>query len=466
MTQIVTRFAPSPTGFLHIGGARTALFSWLLARHHQGRFLLRIEDTDVKRSTPEAIQAILDAMHWLGMDWDGEAVFQSRRRDRHNQVVDQLLEKGVAYRCRCTPDAVEAMRAKARAEGRKPKYDMTCREKCLEPGPDTVVRFKTPVSGHTGFTDLVKGPIAVDNSELDDMILRRSDGSPTYNLAVVVDDHDMGVTHVLRGDDHTNNTPRQQLLYQALGWDVPAFGHVPMILGPDKKKLSKRHGALAVMEYEKMGYLPDAMVNYLARLGWSSGDQELFSRSELVARFSLDNLNSSAAVFDLEKLNWVNSHHIKETPSRELAPLLNSYLVRADLPPGDVDYLENVIPLLKPRAKTMVDMAAMASFFVLEDADLTYDPKLIGKFFTPEVREHLEELSNRLSGLEEFSQAGLEAAVKGYLEDTGLTFKVLAQPLRVALTARTASPGIFEMMEILGRERTLNRIGRALQQAA
>ncbi|MDD4952620.1 MAG: glutamate--tRNA ligase, partial [Desulfovibrionaceae bacterium] len=354
MSQVVTRFAPSPTGFLHIGGARTALFSWLMARQAKGRFLLRIEDTDRERSTDEAIEAILASMRWLGLNWDGEAVYQSRRIERHNQAVDELVRKGRAYWCECPPEEVQAMRDRARQRGLKPKYDGTCREKGLGPGPGRAVRLKTPLSGSTSYQDLVKGPIVVDNQELDDMVLRRSDGTPTYNLAVVVDDHDMGVSHVLRGDDHVNNTPRQITIYRAMGWPEPAFGHVPMILGPDKKKLSKRHGALSVMEYERLGYLPEALVNYLARLGWSCGDKEIFSRQELVELFSVDNLGSSAAVFDLKKLDWLNSQYIQAGDQARLAGLLAEFVNRRTPGAGRAEDLARVVPLLKPRAKTMV----------------------------------------------------------------------------------------------------------------
>jgi glutamyl-tRNA synthetase len=467
---IVTRFAPSPTGYLHIGGARTALFSWLLAKSQGGKFLLRVEDTDRERSTQEATDAIIEAMAWLDLAAEGTAVFQSQRFDLYNSHIDRLLETGHAYWCQCTPDEVEAMREKARAEGRKPKYDGRCRELGLNPGegrPDGwVVRFKGPQDGVTNFLDMVKGPTAVQNSELDDMILRRSDGAPTYNLAVVVDDHDMGVTVVLRGDDHVANTPRQILLYQAFGWDVPKFGHVPMILGPDKAKLSKRHGALSVMEYKKLGYLPEALVNYLARLGWSHGDQEIFSREELIKHFPAGNLGNSPSVFDVKKLEWLNAHYIKESTPERLAALLPEYLAEtggtADLN-LDPAYLASIIPLLQPRAKTLVEMADMARFFLVPTDQLTYDEKAVADQLKPEARQLLADLLPIYEAAADYTDhKALEAATQAFLDARELKFKAVAQPLRVALTGKTASPGLFETMCVLGKAESLARIRRAL----
>ena len=387
--------------------------------------------------------AILSSMKWLGLDWDDEPIFQSERFDFYNEHVDRLLESGHAYYCECTPEEVEAMREEARAKGLKPKYNGRCRERNLPPGEGRVVRFKTPLTGKTVFNDMVKGTIAVDNTELDDMILRRTDGTPTYNLAVVADDHAQGVTHVLRGDDHVNNTPRQILLYQALGFSLPEFGHVPMILGPDKKKLSKRHGARSVMEYEVDGYLPEAVVNYLVRLGWSHGDQEIFSREELVKIFSVSNLNSSAAAFDPEKLNWLNSHYIKESDLDYLAGLLaERFAAEEGVGPEakDIPFLKQVVPLFQPRAKTMVEMAEQALIFVQPDDCLSYDEKAVEKFLTPEAREHLERVTALLEGLDPFDQPSLEAAMQAYLDEYEVKFKLLAQPIRVALTGRTFSP--------------------------
>lgn len=462
MSTIVTRFAPSPTGYLHIGGARTAIFNWLLARHHGGTFLLRIEDTDLARSNADMTKSILDAMAWLGLDHDGEITYQSQRFDIYNQYIDKLLETGHAYWCSCTPEEVEAMRETARQKGLKPKYSGHCREAGLGPGPGRVVRLKAPISGTTVVDDMVKGSVAFDNAELDDMVLRRPDGSPTYNMAVVVDDATMGVTHIIRGDDHLNNTPRQILIYKALGLPLPTFGHVPMILGPDKKKLSKRHGATAVMEYETEGFLPEAVLNGLVRLGWAHGDQEIFSREELVQLFSADNLGSSAAVFDKAKLLWLNAHYIKESPVSRLAVLLNGFLEARGYPAQDLEYLAGVVPLLQPRAQTLVEMADKAECFVVADAALEYDLAAVKKFFTPEVREHLTKVRDLLAGLDTFDQPSMEAVVQGYLDTTGIKFKLLAQPIRIGITGGTASPGLFETMAVMGRHRVLTRLERAL----
>jgi len=459
MSKVVARFAPSPTGYLHIGGARTALFNWLLARGSGGRFLLRIEDTDVERSSQEMTQAILDSMHWLGLDYDQEPYYQSKRFEVYKEYIKKLVRTGHAYYCRCTPEEVEEMREKARALGQKPKYSGKCREAGLQPGSDTVIRLKAPQVGQTVYQDQVKGSIAVDNTQLDDLVLERMDGTPTYNLAVVADDIEMGITHVLRGDDHINNTPRQLLIYQALDVTPPFFGHVPMILGPDKKKLSKRHGALSVMAYKEMGYLPEALVNYLARLGWSYKDEEIFSLEDLLHKFSLDNLGASACVFDTEKLNWLNSHYIKESSPARLAVILQEHL-DALLPAPAQAYLENIIPLLQPRASTMQEMAEMAHFFLVPDQELEMDQKAVDKFLTPEAREYLREIAEILAGMEEFDQENLEQAMKVYIEEKNIKFKAIAQPLRVALTGKTASPGIFETMQVLGRESCVNRLRR------
>ena len=462
MSSIVTRFAPSPTGYLHIGGARTAIFNWLLARHTGGKFLLRIEDTDLVRSNADMTKSILDAMEWLGLNHDGEITYQSQRFDIYNEYIDKLLATGHAYWCSCTPEEVEAMREQARQKGLKPKYSGRCREAGLGPGPGRVVRLKAPVTGVTLVDDMVKGPVSVDNAELDDMVLRRPDGSPTYNMAVVVDDATMGVTHIIRGDDHLNNTPRQILIYQALGLPLPRFGHVPMILGPDKKKLSKRHGATAVMEYEGEGFLPEAMLNGLVRLGWSSGDQEIFSREELVELFSTDNLGSSAAVFDKAKLLWLNAHYIKESPASRLAVMLSAFLEKRGLPPQDLEYLGHIVPLLQPRAQTIVEMADKAVCFVVSTEDLEYDRKAVEKFFTPEVRQRLADVRALLDALCCFDQPSMEQAVQAYIDAQGIKFKLLAQPIRIAITGGTASPGLFETMAVMGKKRVLARIDRAL----
>lgn len=462
MQPLVTRFPPSPTGFLHIGGARTALFNWLLARQQHGTLVLRIEDTDRARSTQEMTDAILDGMRWLGMDWDEGPYFQSERTEIYNKYIDQLLETGHAYYCECTPEEVDAMRAQARANGTKPKYNGRCRERGLGPGPGRVVRFKAPLTGKTVYQDLIKGPVAVDNEELDDFIIRRADGNPIYHMSVVVDDALMKVTHIIRGDDHESNTPKQVLLYEALGFEVPQFGHVPMILGPDKKKLSKRHGATSVMLYKDMGYLPEAMINYLARLGWSHGDQEIFSREELIEHFSTDHLGKSASVFDMDKLNWLNSHYIKEADLDRLAEILAWHLERMGHTDLDREYLKSFIPLYQPRAKTMQEMADQCLFFILDADAIEYDPKAVRKFLKPEHREHLAALRDLLAELPVFDQKSMEEVAAAYIEAKEIKFKVIAQPIRVALTGKTVSPGLFETMEALGKEQTLIRMDRAV----
>jgi glutamyl-tRNA synthetase len=460
MNTVTTRFAPSPTGFLHIGGARTALFNWLFARKHSGRFILRVEDTDEERSTPEMTKAIIEAMEWLGLDCDAGPFFQSQRKNIYLNYIDKLIKKGNAYHCGCTPDEVEAMRESARQKGLKPKYNGKCRDLGLKPGPDTVVRLKSPLIGQTVYNDLVKGMIAFDNQELDDFVLQRKDGTPTYNLAVVVDDLEMNISHILRGDDHINNTPKQILIYRALEVDHPFFGHVPMILGPDKKKLSKRHGALSVTAYREMGFLPEAMLNYLVRLGWSFKDEEIFSRDDLISKFSLENLGSSACVFDMNKLTWLNTHYIKGANITRLAATLTEHLDKQMLP-ADQSYLEKIIPLLQPRVGTMKEMAEMAEFFLTEDDNLVYDQKAVEKFLTNEAKEYLSEIALTLEKLDHFEEKVLEEKLADYIRDKGIKFKVIAQPLRVAITGKTASPGLFETMEVLGKERVLNRLKNA-----
>ena len=379
MSEIVTRFAPSPTGHLHLGGARTAIFSWLLARHNKGRFFLRIEDTDQARSKQEYTDSILDAMRWLGLDWDGEPAYQTERTALYNSYVDKLLETGRAYWCDCSPEEVEAMREEARAKGLKPKYNGKCRELGLGPGEGRCVRLKAPLSGKVVFDDMVKGRISVDVAELDDMVLRRADGMPTYNMAVVVDDHEMGVTHVIRGDDHVSNTPKQILIYEALGLPVPVFGHVPMILGPDKQKLSKRHGARAVVEYREDGMLPEALVNYLARLGWSHGDQEVFGMDELIGFFDGKNLNPASAAFDPKKLDWLNAHFIRSLPEDELVRRVEPFVRREGLwnKLGD-DPAKKLAPLchmFRERASSLTALAQAFRPLLIDASELGYNPK-------------------------------------------------------------------------------------------
>ncbi len=462
MSKVVTRFPPSPTGHLHIGGARTALFNWLLARNKGGKFILRIEDTDLTRSSKEMTNAIIEAMEWLGLTWDEGPYFQTKRFDIYKHHIEMLIDQGKAYYCECSKEEVDEMRKKAMERGEKPKYDGRCREKGLGPAPGRVVRFKTPLEGETGFNDLLKGPISVANKELDDFVIQREDGSPTYNFAVVVDDATMGITHILRGDDHINNTPKQVLLYEALGYKVPNFIHVPMILGPDKKKLSKRHGAKSVLEYRELGYLPEAVLNYLVRLGWSYKDQEIFTIDEMIKKFSIERLHNSAAVFDPEKLKWVNSQHIKKKSPKDLAILLRKYLSKQGKVCDDLNYLEKIVPLLQPRSTTMVEMAEKALFFVVKDEEIEYEEKLIKKFLTPEIKTHLTEVVKRLERLDDFEQKNLEDVLRNYINEKDIKFKLLAQPIRICITGQTASPGLFETMEVLGKERTIKRMKRAL----
>lgn len=460
MAKVVTRFAPSPTGHLHIGGARTAIFNWLLARHFGGEFHLRIEDTDAERSRREYTDSILASMRWLGLDWDGEIYYQSRRADVYAAYVDRLLAGGHAYWCSCSPEEVETMREAARARGLKPRYDGRCRERGLEAGPGRCVRLKAPSTGKVIFEDMVKGTIAVDASELDDMILRRSDGMPTYNLAVVADDHEMGVTHVLRGDDHVSNTPRQILIYAALGMPLPVFGHVPMILGPDRQKLSKRHGARAVIEYEGDGLLPEALINYLVRLGWSHGDQEIFSVEDLVRFFDGSSLNSAAAAFDPDKLQWLNAHYMRALPAPELARRTLPFARAdgfADVAPEQV---ERMAPLFRERAATLLDLA-QALRPLLRRGGLEYDAGAAGKALAIEGKALLAELRQVLAVEERFDVPALDEALKRFTAQRGLTFKQVGPPLRAALLGYVGGPHLPDIMAVLGREETLLRLDNA-----
>jgi glutamyl-tRNA synthetase len=459
MKEIVTRFPPSPSGYLHVGGARTALFNWLYARHMGGRFVLRIEDTDVARSTQASVDAIFEALTWLGIDWDDGPYYQSRRLAIYREHIQRLLAAGHAYYCTCPPAAVEAMRQRAMAGGGKPRYDGTCREKGLSRGEGAVVRFKVPLEGITVIPDVVKGEIVFQNSELDDFIIQRSDGTPTYNLAVVVDDITMGVNTIIRGDDHLSNTPKQILLFQAFGSPLPTFGHVPMVLGKDKARLSKRHGATSVTAYRDMGFLPEAFLNYLVRLGWSHGDQEFFTVAELVEKFSLENIGRSAGVFDFEKLLALNADHIQAMSPRQLAPRLIPFLEAEGVAAAEGPFVERVIATLQPRSKTLVDMARDAHFYYAES--ITYDEQAAAKFLTRDAVEPLERLVQQLEGLPAFTPENLEGAFQAVMAATGLKLGKIAQPVRVALTGRTASPGIFEITEIIGKDKVLERLRAA-----
>jgi glutamyl-tRNA synthetase len=459
--NVRTRFAPSPTGYLHVGGARTALFSWLYAKHHGGKFILRVEDTDQLRSTEESTRAILDAMTWLGLTWDEGPFFQAERVEIHRNLVKKLVDEGKAYYCTCTPEDLENKRKKALAEGRKPKYDGTCREKNLNKAANTVVRFRGPRMGATIVNDLIKGAISFQNEELDDLVIERADGYPTYNFAVVIDDAEMGITQVIRGDDHVNNTPRQILLYEALGYAVPQFGHVPMILGADKARLSKRHGATSVMAYEEMGYLPEALVNYLVRLGWSHGDQEIFSMDELVSLFTLDSVGKSPAVFNPEKLLWLNQHYIKESPDTRLAETMKPFWKKRGVDASNQDFIRHVVSDLKTRSKTLVEMADSGCFYFQDK--MTYDPEAAGKFLSASIKDHLTAIAVKLPSIEDYTKTGIENFLRNFAEEQGIKLKVIAQPLRVALTGKTVSPGIDEVMITLGKERVISRIHQAIR---
>ncbi|MEE9913667.1 MAG: glutamate--tRNA ligase [Deltaproteobacteria bacterium] len=459
-TKIRTRFAPSPTGYLHIGGARTALFNWLFSRHHGGEFILRIEDTDQQRSTDESTRAILDAMAWMGLNWDEGPHFQAQRVDLHRDMVQKLLDEGKAYVCTCTSETLEIKRKEALATGKKPKYDGTCRDKNLKKSPGSVVRFRGAEAGITIVEDLIKGNISFNNDELDDLIIERGDGYPTYNFAVVIDDALMNITHVIRGDDHVNNTPRQILMYQALGFEVPKFAHVPMILGSDKARLSKRHGATSVMAYKEMGFLPEALVNYLVRLGWSHGDQEIFSQKELVDYFDLGAVGKSPAVFNPEKLLWLNAHYIKEaTPVRLLEEMKPLWPAGTNI--GEAAFTRKVIADLQSRGKTLVELAGMAEFYFTDSVQ--YEEQAAQKFLVPEVAAHLKAMAAAIPVVPDFSKEGLEAFLKAFIEEKNIKFKVIAQPLRVALTGKTVSPGIDEVMVTLGRENVVKRINAAVE---
>ncbi len=458
--MIVTRFPPSPTGHLHLGGARTALFNWLYARHTKGKFILRIEDTDTARSTQASVEAILESLKWLGIDWDEGPYFQSKRLPIYQEHIRKLLDSGHAYLCDCPPKRLERIRREALASGRKPKYDGKCRDRGLNPSDETVVRFKTPLAGSTVLADVVKGTIVFENSELDDFIIARQDDTPTYNFVVVVDDITMGVNVILRGDDHVMNTPKQILIYKALGADLPVFGHVPMVLGSDRSRLSKRHGAMSVLAYRDKGYLPEALINYLARLGWSYGDQEVFTTKELIEKFSLEKLGKSPGVFNPEKLLSLNAEHIKRTPPKILAQRLLPFLARRGVPVEGAD-LEAVVASLIPRSKTLVEMADGALFFYTDK--VVYEESAARKFLKPENAPILKQVSARLERLPAFEEEALEDAFKGIMAQTGLKLGKIAQPVRVALTGKTASPGIFEILEILGKARTLERLRRAVE---
>ena len=458
---VVTRFAPSPTGLLHVGGVRTALFSWLYARRNGGKFILRVEDTDRERSTDEAVRVILDGMAWLGLDADEGPYFQSRRFDRYREVLRGMLEAGTAYHCYCSKDELDALRGQQIARKQKPRYTGICRERREpRPGVDPVVRFRNPLDGAVVVQDLVHGPVTFQNAELDDLIIARSDGTPTYNFCVVVDDMDMGVTHVIRGDDHLNNTPRQMNMLQALGAPLPIYAHVPMILGPDGAKLSKRHGAVSVLQYEEEGYLPDALLNYLVRLGWSHGDQEVFTREEMIAAFDIHDVNKSASAFNPEKLLWLNQQHMMRAMLAALVPHLRAQLRRLGADSSDQQMLEGVILAQRERAKTMKEMAVNSRFFFVEDIEL--DLKAAAKHLGGDAPATLAKVRARLGSLSEWNAASVHAALEQLAAELGGGLGKIAQPLRVAVSGSAVSPPIDATLALLGRERTLARVDAAL----
>ncbi len=464
---VVTRFAPSPTGFLHIGGARTALFNWLFAKHHEkygdgGTFLLRIEDTDRARSTDEAVAAIYDGLSWLGLDWDGDAISQFARRERHQEVVQQLLDKGMAYKCYCTPDELAEMREEARAEGRKRMYDGTWRDRDPAEAPDGVqpaIRLRAPLEGETVIEDLVQGRVEVANEQLDDMVLLRADGTPTYMLAVVVDDYDMGITHVIRGDDHLVNAFRQVQLFRAMDWPLPQFAHIPLIHGPDGAKLSKRHGALGVDAYRDMGYLPEALRNYLMRLSWSHGDEEIISTEQAIEWFGLDAVGRGAARFDFQKLESLNGHYIRQADNGRLTELVMERLqdtLDGKLAEGAADRVKMGMDGLKERAKNLKELAENAVFYAIS-RPLQPDEKA-AQILTDEAKQTLTAFRADAAGIDEWTEENIQATAKAYAEAHELKLGKVAQPLRAAVTGTTVSPGIFEVMAVLGRDETLARL--------
>ena len=460
MSDLRVRFAPSPTGYLHIGGARTALFNYLLAKKEQGTFVLRIEDTDVERSTQESVDAILQAMDWLGLSYDEGPFYQSERYDLYKSKVTDLLNKGLAYRCYCSADELNAKRETAMKAGGKPRYDGTCRVRTDQPEAPFVIRFKTPRDGNTAFVDRIKGTISVENDELDDLIIQRTDGNPTYNFVVVIDDAEMGINLVIRGDDHVNNTVRQIPMYKALGYEVPEFAHVPMILGADKKRLSKRHGATSVMVYREMGFLPEAMVNYLVRLGWSFGDEEIFSMDDLIEKFSLDSVGRSAGVFNPDKLLWLNEHYIKTGDPQRLAGLVAELLEGQGVDIENGPDMSAVVKTLQERAKTLVEMAEGARFYF--EAPDTYDEAAAAKFLNEEKRAVLELLIKHLGALTNFTLEDVESAFKSLMEESGLKLGKIGPTVRVALTGGTVSPSIYDVVSVLGQDNVLARLKKAL----
>ena len=461
---VVTRFAPSPTGLLHVGGVRTALFSWLYAKRMAGKFILRIEDTDRERSTDEAVQVILDGMAWLSLNADEGPYYQTKRFDRYREVIRGMLDDGTAYHCYCTKQELDQMREQQLARKEKPRYTGVCRDRTTpREGVDPVVRFRNPIDGAVVVHDLVHGDVTFQNTELDDLIIARSDGTPTYNFCVVVDDMDMGITHVIRGDDHLNNTPRKMNMLLALGAKPPVYAHVPMILGPDGAKLSKRHGAVSVLQYEEEGYLPDALLNYLVRLGWSHGDQEIFTREEMIASFDIADVNKAASAFNPEKLLWLNQQHMMRAQPATLVPHLRAQLRRLGLDSDNQALLEGVIVSQRERAKTLKEMAQNSRFFFVEAVEL--DPKAAAKHLMPAALPLLASVRDRLAALAEWSAPSINAVLNELATESQSGLGKIAQPVRVAVTGTAVSPPIDATLALLGRERTLARIHAALESA-
>lgn len=458
--EIRTRFAPSPTGSLHIGGARTAIFNWLFARHHGGKFILRIEDTDRSRSTEESIEEIIDAMTWLGLDWDEGPFRQSERLEIYQDMANKLLESGHAYRCYVSPEELDEKRTEARERGEVFRYRREWADKDAAAEKPYAIRLLTPDEGSIEVHDLLRGAINFDAGEIEDFVILKRDGFPTYNFAVVIDDATMGITHVIRGDDHLINTPRQILIYNALSLNIPETAHVSMILGPDNKRLSKRHGATAVVSYREEGYLPQAIVNYLTRLGWSYGDQEIFSKEELIEKFTLDNVGKSAAVFNPEKLQWLNGWYIRNNPPEEIANLILPSLKEKGIEAEPDEKLIKIVKELSQRAKTLPDITNSLDYFYAEE--VSYDEKADNKFLGPETLDVLRDLREKLSGLTDFTIDDMHGVFEQVMEERDLKLGKIAQPVRVALTGGTVSPGIFEVMEIMGRDMVLKRLGRAI----
>ena len=460
--SVRTRFAPSPTGYLHIGGVRTALFNWLYARHCGGTFILRIEDTDKERSTNESVQAILEGMAWMGLDYDEGPIYQSDRLERYKEVIDQLLDAGQAYRCYCTREELDKVREEQRAQGIKPRYNRHCRDQHNPERPDveSVIRFKNPLEGSVQFDDAIRGQIVISNEELDDLVITRANGTPTYNLAVVVDDIDMGITHVIRGDDHVNNTPRQINIFEVLGAALPIFVHVPMIVGEDGQRLSKRHGAVSVLQYRDEGFLPEALQNYLVRLGWSSGDQEIFSLDEMISSFDIQDVNRAASAFDIDKLKWLNQHYIKVSDSAQLVSLLSDRLKDRGIDVSSGPPVDDVVSVLRERAQTLDEMADKSEYFFSEFED--YDVNAAQKHLRPVARDMLADVRSRLSVVEPWSAELIHAQVMATVEDYDAKLGKLAQPLRVAVSGTAATPPIDETLLLVGKARTVDRIDRAL----